>query len=61
MGNIRGKVYNPGRNQQLKDMSGLRWGKITPTDLDALVDYQDKYWLYIEFKYGATIRPTSSI
>jgi len=35
MENIRGKVYNPGRAGQLKDFSGLRWGSMTPTDVDA--------------------------
>lgn len=48
----RGKIYNPDRAGQLKDFSGLRWDKITPTDVDGLVDFGDKLWVNMEFKYG---------
>lgn len=35
----RGKIRNVARAQQLKDLSGLRWGNITPTDIDISVDF----------------------
>jgi hypothetical protein len=46
----RGKIYNRDRAQQIKDFSGLRWGKITPTDVDGLIEYKDKGFIWIETK-----------
>lgn len=36
---------------QLKDFSGLRWGKISPTDIDALLEFGDKLYIFVETKY----------
>ena len=46
----RGKIYNRARAQQIKDYSGCRWGSITPTDVDGLIEYRDKGFIWIETK-----------
>lgn len=53
----RGAIYNTGRAAQLKDYTGLRFGNITPTDLDGYIDYQDRLWVVMEFKYGDNEMP----
>lgn len=52
----RGKIHNLGRYRQSKlvDFSGLRWGNITPTDIDGFIDFGDKLFIYIEFKLKGT-------
>lgn len=52
----RGKIQHAGRAQQIIDFSGLRWGKITPTDTDGLLDFYDEAWVGYETKlYGTQI------
>lgn len=53
----RGKIRNRDRAKQLKDFSGLRFGRITPTDIDGFVDFQNKAFVIFEIKYGATEVP----
>lgn len=48
----RGKIKNRGRSKQIRDFSGLRYGNITPTDIDCLIEYHDKAYVIIEYKYG---------
>ncbi len=48
----RGAVYNRSRAKQLRDFTGLRFGRITPTDIDGLIEYQDRKYVIIEAKYG---------
>lgn len=48
----RGKIHNREYAQKLKDFSGLRFGKITPTDLDGFTDFGNKKFVFIECKYG---------
>lgn len=57
MGAVRGAIVHPDRAAQLRDFSGLRFGKITPSDMDAYIEYQDKCYVYMEFKYGAAEMP----
>jgi len=38
--------------RQVVNFSGLRWGKITPTDIDAVIEFQDKVLIFIEAKHG---------
>ncbi len=38
------------RAKQLIDFSGLRFGKLMLTDIDAIFDYKNKGWLIIEVK-----------
>lgn len=46
----RGKQHTPRLAQQGRDFSGLRYDKITPTDIDALLEFGDKLFVFIETK-----------
>ena len=50
----RGVIQNRARKQQIADMSGLRFNKITPTDLDAFLDFGDRLFVFLEGKFIAT-------
>lgn len=39
------------RARQIIDFSGLRYGNITPTDIDGCIEYQDKGVAFIEIKH----------
>jgi len=52
-GKIRGREYAT----QVKDFTGLRWGKITPTDIDGLIDFGGKFIVVFELKYIGTEMP----
>jgi hypothetical protein len=39
---------------QARDFSGLHIGTITPTDVDMLIEYHDRYFIFAETKYGDT-------
>lgn len=47
---MRGKIYNERRARQLKDYSGLRYDKITPTDLDGIIEFSDRLFVLIDYK-----------
>ena len=47
----RGKIRNREFASQLRDFSGLRWGSITPTDVDAFIDFGNEMFIFIEDKY----------
>ena len=47
----RGVIQNTARKQQIIDFRDLRYGNITPTDTDAEIEYHDKAWIWIEYKY----------
>jgi len=52
----RGQIVTPDRARQIRDFSGLLFGKITPTDIDALIEYHNKGYIIIEVKLsGAPI------
>jgi len=36
---------------QLKDFSKLRWGAISPTDIDGLLEFSNRLFIIIETKY----------
>lgn len=55
--NERGKIENRNRARQIIDFSGLQYGKITPTDIDGLIEYHDKAILLLEFKYADAEMP----
>jgi hypothetical protein len=46
----RGKIRNNEYAKQLFDFSGLRWEKITPTDIDGYVEFGGKLSIFIEIK-----------
>lgn len=47
----RGTIRNTKRAQQINNFKGLRYGKITPTDLDGLIEYKDVAYVFIEVKF----------
>lgn len=46
----RGKIQNKDRARQIIDFSGIRYGNITPTDIDGLIEYQNKAYIWFEYK-----------
>ncbi len=48
----RGKIKNRERARQLVDFHELKWGKITPTDLDGFIDFGNNAFVCIEYKHG---------
>jgi hypothetical protein len=53
----RGVIQNRERAKQIIDFSGLKFGKITPTDIDGLIEYQDKAIIFMEYKYSNALMP----
>lgn len=53
----RGKQHTPYLAAQERDFSGLCYGKITPTDIDAYLDFGNKLHVYIEAKLPAVDLP----
>lgn len=53
----RGKIRNRELAARLRDFSGMRFGNITPTDVDGLIEYHDKGYVIIETKYNAAPMP----
>lgn len=53
----RGIIGNRAAAMQIKDFSDMRWGNITPTDIDGLMEYKDKAYIIFELKYGDTELP----
>lgn len=51
---MRGVIKNVARKQQINDFSGLLFGKITPTDLDGVIEYHDRAYVFFEIKYCDT-------
>ena len=52
----RGKIRNSKNIARLRDFSSLRYGTITPTDIDAFIDFGNKSFVFIETKrVGATL------
>lgn len=51
MGVARGDVRLPAAYTQLRDYSGLRYGNITPTDIDGLIEYKGRAYVILEVKY----------
>lgn len=50
----RGVIQHRARKQQIADMSGLRFDKITPTDLDGFLDFGNRLFVFIEGKFVST-------
>lgn len=47
-GGLRSRTFA----QQLRDFRGLTWGKISPTDIDAFLDFGDHHFVFVEAKHG---------
>lgn len=50
----RGKIRNKDFKRQIFDMSGLQFGKITPTDIDGFMDFGNKLFVFFESKHGSS-------
>lgn len=48
----RGQIRNRGYLQQVKSFAGIRFGTITPTDIDVFIEYRDKGFIFGETKYN---------
>lgn len=46
----RGQVRNRARAEQGRDFTGLRFGNITPTDIDGFIEFRNKAFVMIEAK-----------
>ena len=54
----RGKIRNENHAKQLNDFRGLlRRRGITPTDIDGLIDYNGKAFIFLEGKHANTALP----
>jgi hypothetical protein len=51
-GTTRGKLRNPEFRYQEIDYSGLRIGKCTPSDIDFMMEFNNKLFIAGELKYG---------
>jgi len=47
----RGKINHKSRSKQIKDYSGVRYGNITPTDIDGFLDFGNKIFAVLEYKH----------
>jgi len=47
----RGVIRNRDYATQVRDFSGLRYGNITPTDIDGMLEYHNKCYIWIETKF----------
>jgi hypothetical protein len=54
---MRGKIKNRQQVGRVVDFSGLRWGSITPTDIDGFIDFGGKKFVVFELKYGGAPLP----
>lgn len=48
----RGIIRHRRRRLQVNDFSVLRYGRITPTDIDGFLDFGGRAFVFIELKHG---------
>lgn len=53
----RGELYNRHRAGQLIDFRGLKFNKITPTDIDGFIDFGNELFVVLEYKCGDAPMP----
>lgn len=53
----RGKIKHRKYASQIRDFSGLRWGKITPTDIDCAIDFGGRAYVIAEAKFKGAKLP----
>ena len=53
----RGKIQYRDRARQLIDFSGLKYGRITPTDIDGFLEYKGKAFVFYEYKLADVEMP----
>ena len=54
----RGEIRNQSQAGQLFCFKDLKMNKITPSDIDGLIEYKNKCYIFFEFKYNHTPLPT---
>lgn len=54
---VRGKIKNREQSSQIRDYSGLRWGTITPTDIDGFFEINNELFVFIEIKFEGRPMP----
>lgn len=54
----RGVIYNRDKKRRLMTFEGLQFGNITPTDIDAFLDFGGKVYVVIEAKGVGVPVPT---
>lgn len=47
----RGAVSNKSRAIQARDFTGLLYGNITPTDIDGVIEYKNRCYVFYEAKH----------
>ena len=45
-------IKNKEHLQQIKDFSGLKFGSISPTDIDGFLDFGNRLFIFVETKYA---------
>ena len=53
----RGVIRNRQFASQLRLFEGLKWGTITPTDIDGLIDFSGEAFVFIETKRAGSSLP----
>ena len=53
----RGVIIHRDFKQRISDFSELRFGNITPTDLDAFMDFGNKLFVFVETKFQSAPMP----
>lgn len=53
----RGRIQNRNRKRQIISFEGIRYGNITPTDTDGLLEFNNEAWVGFEAKHGETPVP----
>lgn len=53
----RGSIQFKNRAKQIIDFSGIRFSNITPTDIDGVIDYHDRAFVFIEMKLDGAEMP----
>jgi len=51
---LRGVITNRARNLQVLNFHGLMFGSITPTDVDAAIEFDNRLFIFIEAKFIGT-------
>lgn len=54
---MRGLIRNREYAQQIRDFSGLRYGSITPTDIDGFLEFGARLFVLFEGKHGRAPMP----
>lgn len=53
----RGEIQNRQRAKQIINFKVLRYGNITPTDIDGFIDFGNRLFILIEIKYNGVDLP----